>query len=115
MKQGKQVVKSDYGRWIHTAFTAASFAYFLAVIDKVDLLISNGSLAFATLSFALALVLNSLWAVVYYGFDGEIDISALLEKYWLLRRFDSLSQWSFIFAVIALLSYIVEPVLKVVL
>ncbi|TOA18928.1 MFS transporter permease, partial [Vibrio parahaemolyticus] len=36
-------------------------------------------------------------------------------NYWILRRFDSLSQWSFIFAVIALVYYVVEPVIEIVL
>lgn len=107
--------KSEFGKWIHPAFTGASFAYFLAVIDKVNLLTSSYSLSFATVTFALALVLNSIWTGVYYAFDKEVDFDALLKNYWILRRFDSLSQWSFIFAVIALVYYVVEPVIENVL
>ena len=107
--------KSEYGKWIHTAFTGASFAYFLAVIDKVDLIVSSYSLAFSTLSFALALALNAIFAMVYYGFDGELDVTEKLSKYWLLRRFNSLSQWSFIFAVIGLVYFVTEPLVRIVL
>lgn len=104
--------ESEFGKWIHAAFTGASFAYFIAVIDKVDLIISSRSLMYATLFFALALILNSIWAIVYYGFNEKINIEEALSKYWILRRFNSLSQWSFIFATIMLVYFVVDPVMK---
>ncbi|EGQ8312583.1 MFS transporter permease [Vibrio parahaemolyticus] len=105
--------KSEYGKWIHAAFTGASFAYFLAVIDKVDLIISSVFLFWATIFFAQALILNSIWAVAHHGFDAEIK--SLLNKHSMFRRFSNLSQWLFIIAVIALVLHIVVPVIEVVL
>ncbi|MEZ9644404.1 MFS transporter permease [Vibrio cyclitrophicus] len=105
--------KSEYGKWIHTAFTGASFAYFLAVIDKVELILANKTLVTATMLYAVALLLNSVWAMSYYGTanEGKKDlIASLLSKYWLLRRFNSLSQWSFIFATIALVYSVIKPI-----
>ncbi|GEA59160.1 MFS transporter permease [Vibrio comitans] len=107
--------KSEYGKWIHTVFTGASFAYFLAAIDKVELISSNQTLVTATMLYAVALLLNSVWAVSYYVFEEESKkeiIGNLLSKYWFLRRFNSLSQWSFVFATIALVFSVLEPIVE---
>lgn len=109
-KRGRSMEKSEYGKWIHAAFTGASFAYFLAVIDKVDLIISSVFLFWATIFFAQALILNSIWAVAHHGFDAEIN--SLLKKHSMFRRFSSLSQWLFIFAVIALVLHVFVPIMK---
>ncbi|WP_016956032.1 hypothetical protein [Catenovulum agarivorans] len=107
--------KSEYGKWIHTAFAGASFAYFLAVIDKAELIVSSYSLAFSTLLFAIALALNAFFAMLYYGLDGEPDFSEKFAKYWLLVRFNNLAQWSFILAVIGVVYFVIEPVVIIVL
>ncbi|MCG9680934.1 MFS transporter permease [Vibrio sp. Isolate24] len=104
---------SEYGKWIHTAFTGASFAYFLGVIDKIDLIFSSLFLFFATIFFASALILNSIWAVAYHGLADEID--SLLKRYSTFRRFSNLSQWLFIFAVVALVLHVLVPVVEIVL
>lgn len=98
--------QSDFGKWLHAAFTGGSFAYFLTVIDKTTLVATNFSLMFATASFALALTLNSVWCMSYYMYDDEDAITKALDKYWMLRRFNALSQWSFIFAVLALVYFV---------
>lgn len=103
-------MKSEYGKWIHAAFTGASFAYFLTVFDKTELVLSSSYLVFSTIMFSSALILNSIWSVAYYGFED--DICNLVNKHKVLRRFSNLSQWSFIFASIALVLYVLEPVVE---
>ncbi|CAH7247573.1 MFS transporter permease [Vibrio chagasii] len=98
--------QSDFGKWLHAAFTGASFAYFLTVIDKTALVSASFSLMFATASFALSLILNSVWCMSYYMHEDEEYIAKALKEHWILRRFNALSQWSFIFAVAALVYFV---------
>ncbi len=109
--KGIQVENSSFGKWLHPAFTGASFAYFLTMIDKSELIASYSSLYFATLSFAVALIVNGIFSFAYYIADEDDNVDQMVNRYWITRRFNSLSQWSFIFAVVALLYFFVSPLI----
>jgi hypothetical protein len=102
-----RVPKSSIGKWMHPAYTGASFAYFLTVIDKAELIASRNSLVIATSLYAVALLLNALFSFAYYLASSELDLERKINKYWVLRRFSGLSQWSFILATVALVYSVV--------
>ncbi|HBC3955594.1 MFS transporter permease [Vibrio parahaemolyticus] len=101
---------SPLGRVLHPVFTGASFTYFMTMMDKGELISDTFVLMFATLFFAVALVLNGIFSFCYLVFGGE-DFDEKVNDVWFFRRFSSLSQWSFIFAVVALLYYFIGPMM----
>ncbi len=107
----KTEAKMALGKIIYPTFTGASFAFVLAVVDKAELISASQLLQFSTIFYITALVLNALFSFGYYMSEDKDNFDDKVAKYWIIRRFSSLSQWSFIFATTALIVYLINIVL----
>ncbi|EPW4494586.1 MFS transporter permease [Vibrio parahaemolyticus] len=107
----KTGAKLALGKIIYPTFTGASFAFVLTVVDKAELISASQLLQFSTIFYITALVLNALFSFGYYMSEDKDNFDDKVAKYWIVRRFSSLSQWSFIFATTALIVYLINIVL----
>ncbi|WP_342652494.1 MFS transporter permease [Vibrio metschnikovii] len=107
----KTGAKMALGKIIYPTFTGASFAFLLAVVDKAELISASQLLQFSTIFYITALVLNALFSFGYYMSEDKDNFDDKVTNCWIIRRFSSLSQWSFICATSALVVYLIDIVL----
>lgn len=98
---------NEFGRWIHPILAATSMAFLLTILDKAALVASSRYLIFCVYFYSLSLVLNSLWSFIYFVEDSNKDISKMLRSNFFTKGLDNLSNWSFLFATISLLVYLI--------
>lgn len=98
------VKKYDGYIWLSSGFSAASFAYFMAILSgNVD--VSNSFLLeLSTFSFAVSLSLNSVVAFIAFNNKLTGKGTALDSEYVGVQRFHTWSLLSFIVAVLALVA-----------
>ena len=96
--------KYDGYIWLSSAFSAASFAYFMAILSgKVDVS-KSFLLELSTFSFAVSLGLNSV--IAYIAFNNKLagQGTALDSEYAGIQRFHLWSLLSFIVASLSLVA-----------
>ncbi|ARR44162.1 hypothetical protein CAY59_07245 [Vibrio campbellii] len=105
---------NQVGKWLHPAFTATSMAYFLTVLDKTDLVASSFTLQLATIAYAVALVLNGIWAFSYFDIEeSSPTISKLLKSNYIAKGFHNLAGNSFLFATGCLVWYVLDKAVTI--
>ncbi|EHG1331706.1 hypothetical protein [Vibrio vulnificus] len=90
--------------WLSSALSAASFAYFMAILSGNVDISQSLLLELATFSFAISLGLNC--AIAFIAFNNKLTGkgSALDSEYVGVQRFHTWSLLSFIVAVLALVA-----------
>lgn len=92
-------------KWVHGSFAGGSFAYCLAMIDKVELIKSDFALQLATVLFLVSLVVNSITCLLYYRFHRYT-----LETPWIGRKIIAVTQSIFPSAILALFWYLIHAI-----
>lgn len=90
--------------WLSSALSAASFAYFMAILSGNVDISQSFLLEVSTFSFAVSLGLNSVIAFIAFNNKLVGKGSALDSEYVGVQRFHTWSLLSFIVAVIALVA-----------
>ncbi|MED7819835.1 MULTISPECIES: hypothetical protein [unclassified Francisella] len=98
---------NNFSKWLHPIFAANSMLFLLTIIDKEKLVASSTLLIFCVYCYSISLILNSVWSFIYYISDSNNDINKSLRSNRISKGLDNLSFWSFIFATISFVAYIV--------
>ncbi|MGD8123114.1 hypothetical protein [Vibrio sp. TRT 2004] len=96
--------KYDGYIWLSSGFSAASFAYFMAILSGNVDVSKSFFLELSTFSFAVSLSLNSV--IAYIAFNNKLagKGTALDSDYVGVQRFHTWSLLSFIVAILALVA-----------
>lgn len=87
----------------HTVFAAASLTFFLSMLGQEQAIETSFALTFCTFLFSLSLILNSIYAFFYAVNPDQSKVQSFIDSKFILRRFRALGQWSFIYAILALI------------
>ncbi|KPH92151.1 hypothetical protein AMS57_01065 [Pseudoalteromonas undina] len=82
-------------------------AFLLTILDKAPLVASSDYLIFCVYFYSLSLVLNAIWSFIYFVEDPNKDVSKMLRSNFFTKGLDNLSNWSFLFATISFLTYLI--------
>ncbi len=98
----------EFGRWIHPAFAATSMAFLLTMLDKQALTAGSYPLIFANYFYVVSVIINSIYAYLYFLVENPERVAAKIRGNLILKGFENLSFWSFVFATCAVLLYVIQ-------